>query len=118
MRAALGVYDAARHRGLRIGTDLSVISYDGIPETTLLDPPLSTYRVDTRAAGARLANLADTALPRGCARGFARIGPRGVSVARVTRGCAGCGVVHQPTAPRERENDTYFQADDRNGRWR
>lgn len=55
--AALGVYDAARHRGLKIGTDLSVISYDGIPETTLLDPPLSTYRVDTRAAGARLAEL-------------------------------------------------------------
>lgn len=55
--AALGVYDAARQRGLKIGTDLSVISYDGIPEATLLDPPLSTYRVDTRAAGARLADL-------------------------------------------------------------
>lgn len=55
--AALGVYDAARQRGLHIGSDLSVMSYDGIPETTLLDPPLSTYRVDTRAAGVRLAEL-------------------------------------------------------------
>ena len=53
--AALGVYDAARQRRMRIGQDLSVISYDGIPEANLLDPPLSTFSVDIRGAGERLA---------------------------------------------------------------
>ncbi len=55
--AALGVYDAARTLGLTIGRDLSVISYDGIPEGQFVDPPLSTFAVDNRAAGARLTEL-------------------------------------------------------------
>ena len=56
-RAALGVYRAAEARGLRIGRDLSVIAYDGIPEAATATPPLTTFAVDTRAAGARLAKL-------------------------------------------------------------
>lgn len=56
-RAALGAYRFARDKGLIIGRDLSLISYDGIPEGTLIDPPLSTYQVDTRKAGVRLAEL-------------------------------------------------------------
>lgn len=55
--AALGVFDAARARSLRVGRDLSVISYDGIPEGNLLDPPLSTFSVDIRAAGEKLAQM-------------------------------------------------------------
>lgn len=55
--AALGAYDAARARGIEIGRDLSLISYDGIPEATLLDPPLSTFSVDIRGAGERLAQM-------------------------------------------------------------
>jgi len=55
--AALGVYRAAEARGLRIGHDLSVVAYDGIPEAATALPPLTTYAVDTRAAGARLARL-------------------------------------------------------------
>ncbi|WJY20149.1 substrate-binding domain-containing protein [Fontisubflavum oceani] len=55
--AALGVYRAAARRGLRIGPDLAVISYDGIPEGATATPPLTTYAVDSRAAGARLAKL-------------------------------------------------------------
>ena len=55
--AALGAYDAIRSLGLRVGHDVSVISYDGIPEGAYVDPPLSTFRVDTRAAGRRLAEL-------------------------------------------------------------
>lgn len=55
--AALGVYRAAEARGLRIGRDLSVVSYDGIPEAATASPPLTTFAVDTRAAGARLARL-------------------------------------------------------------
>ena len=49
--------EAAEARGLRIGRDLSVIAYDGIPEAATATPPLTTFAVDTRAAGARLAKL-------------------------------------------------------------
>ena len=55
--AALGVYRTARSLGLTIGQDLSLISYDGAPEGAFVDPPLSTYRVDVRTAGERLAHL-------------------------------------------------------------
>ncbi|WP_316651848.1 LacI family DNA-binding transcriptional regulator [Ovoidimarina sediminis] len=55
--AALGAYDAAQRLGLRIGRDLSIISYDGIPEGGFVDPPLTTFHVDSRMAGARLAEL-------------------------------------------------------------
>lgn len=55
--AAVGIYDTARALGLEIGRELSVISYDGIPEGEILCPQLSTYHVDTRHAGARLTEL-------------------------------------------------------------
>lgn len=55
--AALGLYRAARAMGRVVGQDLAVISYDGIPEAATADPPLTTYSVDTRAAGQRLARL-------------------------------------------------------------
>ncbi|KEO53978.1 LacI family DNA-binding transcriptional regulator [Thioclava pacifica] len=54
---ALGAYDVARERGLRIGRELSVISYDGIPEGRMIDPPLTSFAVDSRHAGERLAAL-------------------------------------------------------------
>lgn len=56
-RTAFGVYRVAAERGLTIGQDLSVISYDGLPEGALMKPPLTTYSVDMRQAGARLATL-------------------------------------------------------------
>jgi len=55
--AALGVYRAAERAGRRVGRDLAVISYDGIPEGAHAEPPLTTYAVDTRAAGRRLAEM-------------------------------------------------------------
>lgn len=55
--AALGAYDAAAQAKLTIGHDLSVISYDGIPEGAWARPPLTTFRVDSRMAGERLAAL-------------------------------------------------------------
>jgi len=54
---ALGVYAAAGELGLRIGEDVSVMSYDGVPEGAYATPPLTTYEVDSRAAGHRLAEL-------------------------------------------------------------
>ncbi|MEO1453135.1 MAG: substrate-binding domain-containing protein [Pseudomonadota bacterium] len=55
--AALGAYRAADTLGLTIGQDLSIIAYDGIPEGAYAQPPLTTFSVDTRAAGVRLAAL-------------------------------------------------------------
>ena len=55
--AALGAYAACVKSGLRVGRDLSVISYDGAPEAAYADPPLTTFNVDNRLAGERLATL-------------------------------------------------------------
>jgi len=56
-RAALGLYPLAADLGLRMGHDLSVISYDGVPEGATVTPPLSTYAVDIGRAGERLGAL-------------------------------------------------------------
>lgn len=56
-RAALGVFEAAAELGLEVGRDVSVIAYDGIPEGGFTAPGLSTYCVDYRRAGERLAHL-------------------------------------------------------------
>ncbi|NNL72794.1 MAG: LacI family DNA-binding transcriptional regulator [Silicimonas sp.] len=55
--AALGAYEAAEALGLEIGADVSIISYDGIPEGAWVRPPLTTFSVDSRVAGKRLAEL-------------------------------------------------------------
>ncbi|MGV6811004.1 MAG: LacI family DNA-binding transcriptional regulator [Brevirhabdus sp.] len=55
--AALGVFAAIKRVGLDIGTDISVIAYDGIPEGGYSSPGLTTFAVDTRAAGRRLAEM-------------------------------------------------------------
>lgn len=55
--AALGGYDAAAARGMVVGRDLSVIGYDGIPEGAHMTPPLTTFNVDLRRCGHRLADL-------------------------------------------------------------
>lgn len=55
--AALGAYDAAETLGLRIGQDISIISYDGIPECEWVRPQLTSFRVDSKMAGARLTDL-------------------------------------------------------------
>ncbi|MDV7142759.1 LacI family DNA-binding transcriptional regulator [Tropicimonas sp. TH_r6] len=56
-RAAFGTYVAAATLGLEVGRDLSVLSYDGVPEGGLLAPALSTFSVDMQAAGRRLTEL-------------------------------------------------------------
>jgi LacI family transcriptional regulator len=55
--AALGLYRAAARAGRAVGRDLAVISYDGSPEAAHADPPLTTFAVDTRAAGRALAAM-------------------------------------------------------------
>lgn len=54
---AMGVCRAATAMGLRIGQDLSVTGYDGIPDGAHLQPPLTTYGVDVTTCGKRLSHL-------------------------------------------------------------
>jgi LacI family transcriptional regulator len=55
--AAIGAYDAIKSFGLRVSKEVSIISYDGVPEGAVLTPELSTYAVDTKRAGSRLTQL-------------------------------------------------------------
>jgi LacI family transcriptional regulator, galactose operon repressor len=41
---ALGVYEAARQRGLRVPDDLSVVGFDDLPQARWSPPPLTTVR--------------------------------------------------------------------------
>jgi LacI family transcriptional regulator len=41
---AMAVYEAARHHGLHIPDDLSVVGFDDIPTTGWMSPPLTTVR--------------------------------------------------------------------------
>jgi len=43
--------------GLTVGHDVSVVGYDGIPEGAYATPPLTTFSVDSKAAGTRLADI-------------------------------------------------------------
>ncbi len=56
-RAALGACRAATSLGLYVGRDISVIGYDGIPEGAYASPPLTTFSVDSKVAGTRLADI-------------------------------------------------------------
>lgn len=49
--SAQAVYLAARTAGLRVGEQLSVVGHDDLPTSALLDPPLTTLRLDRRAIG-------------------------------------------------------------------
>ena len=55
---ALGAVAAARKRGLRCPTDLSIVGYNDMPLIDILDPPLTSIRISSedmgRAAGLRL----------------------------------------------------------------
>lgn len=60
---ALGVYEAARQRGLRIPQDLSVVGFDDLPAARWVSPPLTTVRQPLadmgRVAADMLGNLID-----------------------------------------------------------
>ena len=55
--AALGLYQAAKAANLTIGRDLSIMAYDGISEGEFASPPLTSFSVNNREAGMRLADL-------------------------------------------------------------
>ena len=50
---ALGLLSALRDRGLRVPDQISVVGFDGIPESEFTAPPLTTVRLDFFDLGAR-----------------------------------------------------------------
>jgi DNA-binding LacI/PurR family transcriptional regulator len=48
---AAGAYLAARERGLRVPSDLSVVGFDGLDIGRVLDPPLTTVAADSAGLG-------------------------------------------------------------------
>jgi LacI family transcriptional regulator len=55
---ALGAYEAARRRGLRIPDDVSIIGFDDLPEARWSSPPLTTIRQPLADMGALAARTA------------------------------------------------------------
>jgi LacI family transcriptional regulator len=54
---ALGVYEAARQRGLRVPQDLSVVGFDDLPVTRWVSPPLTTIRQPLAEMGRTAAHM-------------------------------------------------------------
>jgi LacI family transcriptional regulator len=54
---ALGAYDALRERGLRCPDNLSVVGYNDMPLMDLVDPPLTTVRIQHLVMGQQAARL-------------------------------------------------------------
>ncbi|WP_052396938.1 LacI family DNA-binding transcriptional regulator [Streptomyces sp. NRRL F-5123] len=54
---ALGVYEAARQRGLRVPDDLSVVGFDDLPQARWSPPPLTTVRQPLAEMGAAAADM-------------------------------------------------------------
>ena len=54
---ALGVYEAARQRGLRIPQDLSVVGFDDLPVARWVSPPLTTVRQPLAEMGRAAAEM-------------------------------------------------------------
>lgn len=54
---AFGVYDEAARRGLRIPDDVAVVGFDDIPESALMDPPLTTVGQPVTEMGRRMAEV-------------------------------------------------------------
>jgi LacI family transcriptional regulator len=57
---ALGVYEAARQRGLRVPQDLSVVGFDDLPMSRWFSPPLTTVRQPLAEMGRTAAEMLGT----------------------------------------------------------
>ena len=55
--AAAGVLQAARHLGLRVPDDLSIVGFDDLPLTRFTDPPLTTVHQPVRRKGEEAARM-------------------------------------------------------------
>lgn len=57
-RQALTLLDECHARGIKIPNDLSIVGFDGVPETAVTRPPLTTVAQPTRLKGKLAAELA------------------------------------------------------------
>jgi DNA-binding LacI/PurR family transcriptional regulator len=72
--AAAGVLQAARHLGLRVPEQLSIVGFDDLPLTRFTDPPLTTIHQPVRLKGEEAARLLLAALePRAGTAGEHRV---------------------------------------------
>lgn len=55
--AAVGVLQAARHLGVRVPDELSVVGFDDLPLTRFTDPPLTTVHQPVRRKGEEAARM-------------------------------------------------------------
>ncbi len=54
---ALGIFRAAKDRGIYVGTELAIAGYDGIKETEFTNPPLTTLYQPTYEIARQLAKM-------------------------------------------------------------
>jgi LacI family transcriptional regulator len=54
---AIGAVQFCRKLGLKAGSDVTVIGYDGLPVGEYLDPPLTTFSQSAQDAGGRVARM-------------------------------------------------------------
>jgi LacI family transcriptional regulator len=54
---ALGAYDAIRERGMRCPRDISIVGHNDMPLVDMVDPPLTTIRINPRELGREAADL-------------------------------------------------------------
>jgi LacI family transcriptional regulator len=54
---ALGAYDAIRARGMRCPRDISIVGHNDMPLVDMVDPPLTTIRINPRELGREAADL-------------------------------------------------------------
>jgi DNA-binding LacI/PurR family transcriptional regulator len=85
--AAAGVLQAARHLGLSVPNDLSIVGFDDLPLTRFTDPPLTTVHQPVRRKGEEAARM----LLRALSPESGRVGEHRVLETRL--------VVRRSTAP-------------------
>ena len=54
---AIGAIRECREQGLRVGSDITVVGYDGLPVGAYVDPALTTFSQSALAAGGRIARI-------------------------------------------------------------
>ena len=54
---AIGAIRAIKNKGLKVGCDVSVVGYDGIPFGESIDPPLTTMVQPLKEAGEKLTKM-------------------------------------------------------------
>lgn len=56
-RQAFTLLDECRRRGIKVPRDMSIVGFDGVPETAITQPPLTTVAQPTRQKGRLAAEL-------------------------------------------------------------